>query len=325
MRYRIAALALAAGLGLATLPAHADAPKQAPTKAQIEEAQRHYQRGRELYDDNDFAGALVEIRRAYDTAPSYKLLYDIGQICAQMQDYACALRTFTRYLDEGKGEIPAQRRDDVQADIERLKGRVATLRITTTKPGAEILVDDVSVGTTPLPEGVMVSAGRRKITAKLQGAEPVTKVVEVAGQDNLDVALDLAAPAGDGKKSEAPPATQPESGRKGGVPVVPWVITGVLAVGAGVTGGLAMGASSNLKTKLDTFGSTRPDIDDARSKTKTLALTTDVLFGVTAAMAVTSVILTVTSGSKSASEKKAAALPVRAGVAPGAFVLSGSF
>src|SRR6185503_10103767 len=106
--------------------------------------------------------------------PSYKLLYDIAQICFQMTDYPCALRTFTRYLEQGKGDVPAQRRDEVQADIEKLKARVALLRITTSKPGAEIFVDDVSVGKAPLAEPVMVSAGRRKVEARLAGAPPVT-------------------------------------------------------------------------------------------------------------------------------------------------------
>ena len=112
------------------------------------------------------------------------------------------------------------------------------------------------------------------------------------------------------------------------MPWIPWAVTGALAVGAGVTGALALSASSDLRTKLDTFGSTRDDINDARSKTKALALTTDILFGLTGAAAVTSLVLTLTSkgGSSDAGEKKqAVTLPVRFGVGPGGASISGSF
>lgn len=311
-------------LSLASAPARADTPKH--DKAQLEEAQRRYQRGRELYEESDFPGALAEIRRAHDLAPSYKLLYDIAQICFQMQDYPCALRTFTRYLDDGKGDVAAQRREEVQGDIERLKGRVARLRITVNKPGAEIFVDDVSVGKAPLSEPVMVSAGKRKVEARIAGSPPATRTLEVAGQDTADVPLEItgSAPEKDDKGTVgAPQATQ-----KGGVPWLPWAVTGALAVGAGVTGALALSASSDLRTKLDTFGSTREDINDARSKTKALALTTDILFGLTGAAAVTSLVLTLTSsgGSSDAGEKKQAVkLPVRFGVGPGGASISGSF
>jgi hypothetical protein len=312
-------------LSLASAPARADPPK--PDKAQLEEAQRRYQRGRELYEESDFQGALAEMRRAYDLAPSFKLLYDIGQVCFQMQDYPCALKTFTRYLNDGKGDIPAARREEVQADVERLKGRIAYLRVTVNKPDAEIFVDDVSVGKAPLSEPVMVSAGKRKVEARLTGAVPVARTIEVAGQDTVDVPLEIAGtspskiPAGG--ESAAPPPPQ-----KGGVPWVPWVITGGLAVGAGVVGALALSSSSDLETKLDTFGSTRGDIDAARSKTTTLALTTDILLGLTGAMAVTSLVLTLTSsGGQSGADakEKAAKLPVRLGVGPGSASISGSF
>src|SRR4051812_42949552 len=71
---------------------------KAPTKANIEEAQRRYVRGKDLYEENDFQAALVEFRRAYDLAPNYKLLYNIAQVCYQLQDYPGALRTFNKYL-----------------------------------------------------------------------------------------------------------------------------------------------------------------------------------------------------------------------------------
>ncbi len=184
-------------------------------KATLEEAQNRYQRGRELYEENDFPAALVEFKRAYELAPSYRLLYNIAQVQYQLQDYASALDSFQRYLDEGGGELPAQRREEVQREIDRLQVRVATVRVTVNKPGAEISVDDVPVGTSPLREPLLLNAGRRKISASLQGTPPVTRVVDVAGRDTLDVSLEFAAPSAPAPVASAAPApaSRPEAPR----------------------------------------------------------------------------------------------------------------
>lgn len=317
MRHSIfRALTCATVLALVVAPAFAQEAKQ-PTEADIQEAKRRYQRGRELYEDNDINAALVEIRRAYDLAPNYKLLFDIGQICYQVPDYPCALRSFKQYLADGGASIPADRKAEVEKDIGKLEGRVATLKITANRPGAEILVDDVVVGTTPLAAPVIVGAGRRKVVARMTGTDPVTKALDVAGTDVIDVVLDFAASVPVDKPPPARvdkdvPTQGGDAAGKRSVPLVPWVVTGAFAVGAGIAGGLAMSASSEYRTKLDTFGTTRKELDEAHGDMKNKAIATDVLLGLTAASAVTSIILTVTAGPKTPA-KKGALEPVKRG------------
>lgn len=326
------ALTCAVALAVAVPSALAQNAKQ-PTPAEIEEAKSRYQRGRELYEDNDLRAALVEIQRAYDLAPNYKLLFDIGQICYQLPDYPCALRSFKQYLAEGGENIPADRKAEVEKDLSKLEGRVATLKITTNRPGAEILVDDVVVGTTPLAAPIIVGAGKRKIVARMAGVEPVTKALDVAGTDVVDVPLEFSAAAPDGRGGATggddkvtptvpTPGGDTQTGRR--VPVVPWVITGVLAVGTGIAGGLALSASGDYRTKLDTFGTTRSDIDEAHDSVKSRAVATDVLLGLTAAGVVTSIILTVTSGSK-APAKKAVLAPLHVAAGPTGVWINGRF
>ena len=79
-------------------------------KQKIEEAMPHFQRGVELYDENDFQNALIEFRRAYEIAQDYHVLYNVAQTCYQLQNYACALDAFTRYLSEGGSAIARERR-----------------------------------------------------------------------------------------------------------------------------------------------------------------------------------------------------------------------
>ena len=291
MHARIKLLAFAFASAFLVAPQLA-AAEGAP-QGKVEEAKSHYRRARELYEENNFRAALVEMTRAYDLSGNAALLFDLGQIHYQLQDYPAALNAFTRYLASNKGDIPPARVAEVQKDMERLKGRIGSLRITSNKRGAQILVDDVVVGTAPLSEPVLVGAGRHKIVATADGQTTSPKVVDVAGAEAIEVSLALAdgAPAPSAPPASVEPAPHEKRGA-GAVVWVPWAITGGLAVATAVTGALALSKSHELSSDLSTAGATRAQIDDARSATRTMALVSDVLLGTTIAAAGTSLVLT---------------------------------
>ncbi|WP_224370405.1 PEGA domain-containing protein [Hyalangium versicolor] len=302
------------------------AGSKAPTKANMEEAQKRYERGRDLYEESDYRGALVEFQRAYELAPSFRLLYSIALVQYQLQDYASSMRSYQQYLQEGGNDIPAQRREEVQRELNKLRSRVATLTITTDRPGAEVSVDDVVVGTTPLQDPVIVSAGRRRITATLPGQPPVSRAIDVAGTDSVNVALAFGAP----KETPAPVATAPreqapvgvtEKAQPRGIPWVAWGTTGALAVATGVTGVMALGAQSDLKKKRDTFGVSKEELADASQKTKRFGLMTDVLGGATLVAAGISTYLTLTRNPSEPAETTSLHL----GVGPGSVGVAGTF
>jgi hypothetical protein len=336
-----ATAALSLCLGLAILAP--SLPAVAQPAASKEEARSRYERGKQLYEEGAFDAALIEFQRAYDLAPSYKILYNIGQVHRQRNDYASALRVFERYLKEGGADIDAKRKAEIDKEIAQLKGRVATLQITTNVPGAEILVDDEPVGKTPLAQGVLVNSGKRRITASKEGRVPVSKIINVAGSDTMKIALDLVESSGGGPATTAPPATAapPASAAPGAppatgtststslspekppVPWLAWTITGALGVGAAVTGILALGASNDLKDKRAQPDASRKDLDDGSNRTKTLALVSDLLLVGTVVAGGVSIYLTVSEPSKESSARLKG--PVRLGVGPGAMTLTGSF
>ncbi|MCY1019336.1 PEGA domain-containing protein [Pyxidicoccus sp. MSG2] len=330
-------LALVLLVAMAAGSASAAPARKAPTprNQQMEEAQRRYERGKEFYEESDFRAALVEFERAYELAPSYRLLYSIAQVQYQLQDYAGALSSFQQYLQEGQADITAQRREEVQREVERLRSRVASLDIVTQPVGAQVSVDDQPVGRTPLSEPVVVSAGRRKVTAELPGEPPVTRMVDVAGMDSVRVQLDFAPPpVPKPAPVAAPVASAPVSAAPGlsaraeprGFPWKMWTATGALAVGAGVTALLANGAASDLKTQRDTFGVTRAQLDDASSKAKTMALTSDILTGATVVAAGISAFMTFSGGGSSSNASSEASAPsVTVGVGPGSVGVAGAF
>lgn len=333
-----ATAALSLCLGLAILAPSLPAVAQ-PSAASKEEARSRYERGKQLYEEGAFDASLIEFQRAYDLAPSYKILYNIGQVHRQRNDYASALRVFERYLKEGGADIDAKRKAEIDKEIAQLKGRVATLQITTNVPGAEILVDDEPIGKTPLPQGVLVNSGKRRITASKEGRVPVSKIINVAGSDTMKIALDLVESSGGGgpaPTSTASPVPSASSGapattgastsltpEKPPVPWLAWTITGALGVGAAVTGILALGASNDLKDRRSQPDANRKDLDDGSNRTRTLALVSDLLLVGTVVAGGVSIYLTVSEPSREPSARLKG--PVRLGVGPGAMTLTGGF
>ncbi|APR74796.1 TonB-dependent receptor [Minicystis rosea] len=305
-------------LALGVLLAALAAPSTAFADAAAE-ADKHFHRGVDLYKDNDYSGALVEFQRANEIMPSWQVLYNIGESHFQLQDYANALKTLTRYLNEGGKKVPAKRRKEVEKDIEKLKQRVATLKVGTSEPGATVTVDDIPVGTTPLAEPLIVSAGRRRVTATLAPRPPVTEVVQVAGGDTLTVSLTI---------PPLPPkvevVTKPASSIT--IPVIAWVTTGAVAAGAVTTGILALGASSDLKQQLGLYPADPKAISSAHGKALSFSIATDVLTAAALAGAGVSIYLTIRQQRGDTEPTKPANSPsARLVVYPNGVGVAGSF
>jgi hypothetical protein len=342
---RILTLAAALALAVPAVPTLSPSPAMAaPTKAQQKEAATRFKKGLELFKDGDYRAALIEFRRANELAPNYNVLYNIGQVYFQLQDYPNALQTLEKYLVEGGSAVPAPRRAEVQRDIDKLKSRVANLEIVVTIPDADITVDDLSVGKSPLAKPLMVSAGRHKVTVSKPGFTASTKVIDIASGDSLKLPLDpveqksapvvVAPPAATGEPlapTAPPPSEPPPPPPSKPVPVAGIVVTSVLTVGAVVTGVLALGAKSSLQDEVKSPTATRDSLDSAKSKVTGLALATDILTG----SAVIALGVTLYVGLSGPSKKDAAppastssssSLPkVRVGVGPGSVALMGTF
>lgn len=273
-------------------------------RAAAEEARKHFQRSKELYDDGDFTGSLKELERSYAAVPNFKLLYNMGQTQLQQLDHAGALRSFRRFLLEGGSEVGEARRAEVLKEIDKLRTRVAELTIVVTIEGAEVTVDDVVIGKSPIADSVVVNVGKRRVTATIANHFPATKLVDVAGLDSLTVKLDpqpmVSGPAPSASSPRptnssttsvaSVPAPAASSGR---FPVwVPWVATGLLGAGTAVSGVLALQASKDQTTRLGTYGVSAAQLTSGATVVKNRALLTDVLLGVTGAAAIGSLLFT---------------------------------
>ncbi|MEZ4307179.1 MAG: PEGA domain-containing protein [Polyangiaceae bacterium] len=272
---------------------------QQPSAKALAEARTRYEKGKQLYGEGAFDAALAELQRSYELAPSYKILYNIALVQRARNDFAGALSAYEKYLSDGAKDIPASRKQEVQKELETLRTLVVRVEIRASVTEADIAIDDVPVGKSPL-SGVVLNPGTHRISGSKEGRQSAVKVVKTAGGDSITVELDLpeagtASPPSTGGTVSPPPtdsgtAPPPPTGSETGTDQVPpppppsrgpvwvgWVITGALAVGAGVTGGLAMnqaGAHSDLRSK---DGVTQAELEASRSDAKTYALATDIL------------------------------------------------
>ena len=297
----------AALLGLAAPAALADPPAASPVK----EAAKHFHRGVALYSEADYRGALTEFKRAYEIAPNASVLYNVGETYYQLQNYAAALAVFERYLTEAGTTAPHRR--EVEQTLDTLRTRVGSVRITTNVPDCELTVDDDLVGKTPLDAPLVVSVGRRKVTAMHTGRAPETRFVEVSAGDTAEVALSLTPLGG----AAARPAVA-APGETGGVDLVKagWVATGALAAGTVATGIWAYVASRQLQDARRAFPTTGAELDSKSSRARTLAIVADLVGAATVVAGAVTLKLTL---SRSSSHE------VHVAVVPGGLQVAGTF
>lgn len=248
--------------------------------ATTREAARHFQRAVALYGEADYLAALIEFKRAYSIAPNTAVLYNIGETEYQLQDYARALTSFRHYLLEINPTD--SHRVEVERNVEVLRTRVGHVRITTVPAGAEVLIDDQSVGKTPLDDAVLVSVGHRKVVASLPGWAPVIRYVDVAAEDNVAVTLPLAGgtevAAGAGAQAaQSTPPSGHASHTGSALRVLGWVATAALAAGAMTFGLLADKEATDLKNARNTFPTSSATLSHDAQLTTTYSVVADSL------------------------------------------------
>jgi hypothetical protein len=295
---------LAAALLLVAFGWDAPARAQAPAARDVEEARRHYARGLELYEQGADAAALAELDRAYQLAPNWKVLYEMGIVELQIHDFAGSLRAFERYLDEGADAVPAPRKQEVEARIATLRQQVATVNVTA-PPGAEVLVDDLPVGTAPLPKPLVLNPGHHKVGARRGDLTSEARMLSVTGGDQAAVELRITEPPPTPHEAvpeaTAPTVSPPETPPAQALPPPPvqsieapspppgppyplwigWSVTGALAVGAVATGIAALTANSQLSVAKNDEPSSSSSLSGLSSRARGFAVASDVMTGMT--------------------------------------------
>jgi len=317
------------------IPQATMAQSQSSEDADTAKAAVRFQRAVELYREGSYEGALAEFSKAYQVRPSYPVLYNIAQTQYALHDFVGAYKSLMQYMAEGGSDIATDRRAEVDEMTVKLVGRIAHLQISTNLAGADIRVDDVSVGTSPLPGPVPVNVGSRKVSASKAGSPEAIRVLTVAGRENVKVELVMDSPTVTSVKlspGAMPPSaslsvkTPLQSGPSRTGLVVSLSATAALAVATGVCGYLALSAQNHLNDQINTYPNTKNNIDNARTKSKNYGYVTDALGAATLISGGAALYFAITHyGNSSAAKSEKANKTIVVSPTVGGMVLEGNF
>jgi hypothetical protein len=219
------------------------------------EAKAQFEQGLELFSDGQYEQAAIAFERAYDLKPSYKILFNVGQVQNELRHYAAALEAYMLYLAEGGDKIDSLRRKEVQHEVKRLNALVGMINVQTKVKGAVVFVDGRRQGETPLSGKVFVDLGEHEVLVKEDGEQIHKEIVKVAGGQSVTVEFEIKSNADTAKPvkpvEETPP---PEDDEEPPKRVWTWVALGIgaaAAVGAGVTGGMSYSLVNDIKDDCD--------------------------------------------------------------------------
>lgn len=155
-------------------------------------ARQHFFDGATLYEEGDYEAALAKFQASAELRGVPVVYFNIAQTLRALFRYAEAIAMYRRYLEEGGDRITAARRREVRRTIEQLRRRLAPVTLLVEPAGTEIRIDGRLVGTAPLDDVLVLSAGRRRMELSADGYLPIRDDLEVAGGEPRTIRLRLA-------------------------------------------------------------------------------------------------------------------------------------
>jgi hypothetical protein len=192
-RYGLVILTLARASGV-VLAETADTAK-GQAQATLREGNSALERGRPV-------DALAKFTEAFRLFPSPKIHYNIGQAQSLIPGHeAQAYEELSRFLGEAR-DADASLRAAAETLRAQLTPKVGMVTVVAEPADADLVVDDVNVGKTPREAVTVLGIGTHRLALRKDAVESAAHTIRIAGNDSLEVRLQLVPPI-------APPALLP--------------------------------------------------------------------------------------------------------------------
>src|SRR6185369_9460445 len=167
----------------AVAPSTAAAPQ---TEAELNKAQaaQRSDRGLQLFNEGDNAGALAEFKQTYALMPNLIVLFNIGLVYAAMGRPVDAVDALTPVVDSAT--LSPEQRERAQKTLSDQQQRIGRISVTSVPVGAGI-----EVARTPLSAPLRVAEGSHVIGAVAEGYAHARKEILVAGNADASVNFEL--------------------------------------------------------------------------------------------------------------------------------------
>jgi hypothetical protein len=237
MRTRTFALALLfAGLLVTPAQVRAADPSSSGTEATVmtDKARQLYEDGLAAIQKSKWLEARAALLAAWSLNKHWQIAANLAGCEIELGKYRDAAEHAAYYLRNA----PADRRAKAELVMNRAKAKVGALTMSVDVDGADVLVDEVSVGRSPLKEPIYLDPGEHRVLVRLHGRPDVVQKVALAAGESKGVAIKMEAEvgpvaAGTGAPSvEIPPPPPPVEG--GGA-------NRAVLVSGGVGAGVALG------------------------------------------------------------------------------------
>src|SRR5262245_18419278 len=189
--------------------------KPAQKTPEQKEADRHFKSGVAMFKEAKYAEALAEFERAYEIAPHPLVLYNIAGCHRELSHYREAVSYYNRFLNDGKGKVPAARLAAAQTELDGILARIARVTVTV-KPALSdvtLIVDGSPLDKVEMP--LILPPGEHRVVVRAAGRQDSERSVRVASGDEIAVDLALA------ELPPPPPIAPPIIEQPAAVPVVP--------------------------------------------------------------------------------------------------------
>jgi hypothetical protein len=155
----------------------------------LDEAAARYDRGVKLFDSGDYPGALAEFDAVYRLTKRWEVLFNVAVTQKKLFRYGAAVRSLERYLAEGGAGVDGPRRAAVERELTEIRALVAEITVVVEGAPAQLDVDGLSEGATPLDRPLLLGSGRHVLRATREGELPDEKAIDVVSGQNATVRL----------------------------------------------------------------------------------------------------------------------------------------
>jgi outer membrane receptor for ferrienterochelin and colicins len=143
-----------------------------------DEADVAFELGNEAYARGNYNEALSSYFTSYRLVPNRNVLFNIAR-CYEAQN---RFNEAYRYYNDLSGEsLPEDDAAEIRRSLERLRSKVALVRVITVPEGAEVYIDRADLGSRGRsPQTLALPPGRHKVMVKKEGYRPAEASVYLA-------------------------------------------------------------------------------------------------------------------------------------------------
>jgi len=157
-----------------------------------DEAKRHFTNGVHLFEDRNFAGALVEFEASFKQNPTAAALQNIAVCQKGLFRYADANATLERMLHDFGAQLSADDKKAAEDAMREMSALIGTIVIKITPSDARVSINDSPLAPEAVKGPIKLAAGEYRIAAEAPGfARQEQRVNVTSGQKDGQVSITL--------------------------------------------------------------------------------------------------------------------------------------